>query len=117
MRLPGRAPLVAFVVMAPITTLLCRDGAHHDIQTTASRVSDMPRHPHRHHARYHDAGVGPVAGAGPGAGAPSSSRARGMTWWPYSSMLVMSWSCVRPGMPYFRSNRVAPRTRRFVAIL
>ena len=46
----------------------------------------------------------------------SSSRTRGMTCWPYSSMLVMSWSCVRPGMPYFRSNRVAPRVRRFVAI-
>ena len=39
-----------------------------------------------------------------------------MTWRPYSSMLVMSWSWVRPGMPYFRSNRVAPRARRFVAI-
>jgi hypothetical protein len=47
----------------------------------------------------------------------SSSRTRGMTWWPYSSMLVMSWSWVRPGRPYFRSNRVAPSARRFVAIL
>jgi hypothetical protein len=46
----------------------------------------------------------------------SSSRTRGMTCWPYSSMVVMSWSCLRPGMPYFRSNRVASRTRRFVAI-
>src|SRR5215471_13243195 len=31
-------------------------------------------------------------------------------------MLVMSCSCVNPGMPYFRSNRDAPRTRRLAAI-
>ena len=40
-----------------------------------------------------------------------------MTCRPYSSTLVMSWSCVIPGIPYFRSNRVASSARRFVAIL
>jgi hypothetical protein len=39
-----------------------------------------------------------------------------MTSRPYSSMLVMSWSWVRPGMPYFRSNVVAPRARTLAAI-
>ena len=37
--------------------------------------------------------------------APSSSRTRGMTWVPYSSMLVMRASWERPPMPYLRSKR------------
>src|SRR6476661_6886340 len=39
-----------------------------------------------------------------------------MTLRPYKSMLVMCWSWVILGMPYFRSNRVAPRERRLAAI-
>jgi hypothetical protein len=45
-----------------------------------------------------------------------SSRTRGMTWRPYSSMLVMRVSWGRPPAPYFRSKRVAPSVRRLVAI-
>jgi hypothetical protein len=45
-----------------------------------------------------------------------SSRTRGITWRPNSSMLVIRVSWVRPPAPYFRSKRVAPNARRLVAI-
>ena len=45
-----------------------------------------------------------------------SSRTRGVTWRPYSSMLVMRVSWGRPPAPYFRSKRVALNMRRLVAI-
>src|SRR4029453_134831 len=45
-----------------------------------------------------------------------NSRIRGMTWRPYSSMLVMRISWAKPPAPYFRSKRVAPSVRMLVAI-
>jgi hypothetical protein len=45
-----------------------------------------------------------------------NSRTRGMTWRPYSSMLVIRVSWGRPPAPYFRSKRVAPSMRRLAAI-
>src|SRR5215469_14121016 len=41
MRLPGRPPLPAYVVMAPTTTFLCRDGRHHDKQVTVGRAAGL----------------------------------------------------------------------------
>jgi hypothetical protein len=45
-----------------------------------------------------------------------SARTRGITWVPYSSMFLISASCERPPMPYFKTKRVAPSAVRLAAI-
>src|SRR5260370_8557791 len=48
---------------------------------------------------------------------PTSSRTRGMTWVPYSSIVLMTWLWVRPGMPNLRSKRLASSSSRLATIL
>ncbi len=58
----------------------------------------------------------PFADGGRHAFGARSSRTRGMTWVPYSSMFAMSALCDSPPMPYFKSKRFAPRAVRLAAI-
>src|SRR5690348_15318049 len=66
MRLPGRAPLGAFVVMGATTTLLCRGGATTTYSPPPAAFSDLPRQPHRRHSHDHADLQSLVTGKSPG---------------------------------------------------